>query len=297
MSGHTARRSDYANLLHPLALGPSLPRTSEGDGTTVLQEHRSQWTEAIASVGADRVAALIVEPIVGAAGGALTPPAGYMQMLREVCDAHGVLLIADEVITGMGRTGRWFACDHDSVTPDVITVAKGLTSGYTPMGAVLYRDTLVEAMRAGSRAAPFGHTFSGNPLSAATALAVVRYLQSHAVLENVAARSEQLRAGLLRLQVLHSALMGNVRGCGLLFGFDLFDPLRGGAPAASLNANTAFADDCQAEGLIVYPAGIAPDNHAAIVSPPLTISAEDVEVLLSRLTAGLHRFAARFSHP
>ncbi len=295
MSGHTARRSDYANLLHPLALGPSLPRPGDGAEAAVVEDHRRQWTEAIGSVGADRVAALIVEPIVGAAGGALTPPPGYMRMLREVCDAQGVLLIADEVITGMGRTGRWFACDHDDVTPDVITVAKGLTSGYTPMGAVLYRDTLVEAMRSGSRSAPFGHTFSGNPLSAATALAVVRYLQSHAVLDNVAARSEQLRSGLLRLRVRYPQLMGNVRGRGLLLGFDLFDPVRGGAPASSMNANTAFTDDCQAEGLIVYPAGIAPANHAAIVSPPLTISAEDADVLLSRLDAGLRRFAARFS--
>lgn len=295
LSGHTARRGDYANLLHPLAVGPSLSRVAQGPEATDVEADRKAWSQAIESIGADKVAALIIEPIVGAAGGALTPPPGYMRMLREVCDVYGILFIADEVITGMGRTGRWFACDEDGVTPDVITVAKGLTSGYTPLGAVLYRDTLVEAMSKGSRTAPFGHTFSGNPLSAATALAVVRYLKSHAVLDNVSARGSQLRSGLQQLQARRPRLMGNVRGRGLLLGFDLFDPVHGGAPAPSLNANTVFADACQAEGLIIYPAGIAPANNAAIVSPPLTIDETDIAVLLQRLDAGLERFSHLFS--
>lgn len=295
LSGHTARRGDYADLLHPLAVGPRLSRMVEGPEVTDLEVDRRRWSHVIEAIGADKVAALIIEPIVGAAGGALTPPPGYMRMLREVCDAHRILLIADEVITGMGRTGRWFACDHDGVTPDVITVAKGLTSGYTPLGAVLYRDTVVQAMHTGSRSAPFGHTFSGNPLSAATALAVVRYLSSHDVLDNVSARSGQLREGLVQLQARHPRLMGHVRGQGLLLGFDLFDPVNGGAPASSLSANVAFADACQAEGLIVYPAGIAPANNAAIVSPPLTIGEADAVVLLQRLEAGLKRFARLFS--
>jgi adenosylmethionine-8-amino-7-oxononanoate aminotransferase len=294
LSGHAARRSDYANLLHPLAVGPSLSPFPDGPLATNTEVHREQWRNAIAEVGADKVAALIVEPVVGAAGGALIPPLGYMRMLREICDEHDILLIADEVITGLGRTGKWFACDHDDVTPDLITLAKGLTSGYTPMGAVLFQHRLVEATRSGSRTAPFGHTFSGNPLSAATSLAVLRYIQTHNVLENVAERADQLREGLLRLVDTYPRMLRNVRGRGLLMGFDLLDPRTGQPPDASMQAHQAFADDCQSEGLIVYPAGIAPHNHSAIVSPPLTISATDMQVLLARLQAGLDRFATRF---
>lgn len=294
VSGHNARRSDYSNLLHPLAVGPRLSAYADGPRATDIETDRQQWTQAIEQAGAHKVAAVIVEPVVGAAGGALTPPPGYMRMLREVCDAHQVLLIVDEVITGLGRTGKWFACDHDGVTPDIITMAKGLTSGYTPMGAVLYHDRLVEAIRAGSRTAPFGHTFSGNPLSAATALAVVRYLQEHGVLANVVARAAQLREGLLALQARRPGQLRNVRGLGLLQGFDLLDPATGAAPDPGISAHAAFAADCQVEGLIVYPAGIAPDNHAAILSPPLTITQADMQVLLQRLERGLDRFVSRF---
>jgi adenosylmethionine-8-amino-7-oxononanoate aminotransferase len=296
-SGHAARRTDYANLLRPLAVGPRLSPYAAGPQATDTETDRRAWTGAIAAMGADKVAAIIVEPVVGAAGGALTPPLGYMRMLREVCDAHDVLLIADEVITGLGRTGKWFACDHDAVTPDLITLAKGLTSGYTPMGAVLYHGKLIEATRSGSRIAPFGHTFSGNPLSAGTALAVLRYLNSHSILDNVGARAEQLRDGLEALQQKYPNLMGNLRGRGLLMGFDVLDPATSAPPLPAMQAHALFSEDCQTEGLIVYPAGIAPHNHSAIVSPPLTISAEDLDVLLTRLEAGLVRFAQRFSTP
>jgi adenosylmethionine-8-amino-7-oxononanoate aminotransferase len=283
-SGHAARRTDYANLLRPLAVGPRISPFMEGPLATDIEADRRAWSEAVAAAGADKV-------------GALTPPPGYLKMLREVCDAHDVLLIADEVITGLGRTGAWFACDHDEVTPDLITLAKGLTSGYTPMGAVLYRDRLVEATRNGSRMAPFGHTFSGNPLSAGTALAVLRYLKSHDVLGNVTARSAELREGLNALQREFPALVRNVRGLGLLMGFDLLDPSTGAPPQPSMQAHALFVEDCQSEGLIVYPAGIAPDNHCAIVCPPLTISPADIQVLLARLKEGLVRFSQRFPTP
>ncbi|TXL70442.1 aminotransferase class III-fold pyridoxal phosphate-dependent enzyme [Vineibacter terrae] len=289
MSGHPARRKDYGDLLHPFAVGPVADNWGRTAGERPNElESSDAWDKAIAQAGADTVAALIVEPVIGAAGGALVPPIGHLRMLRNVFDRNGILLITDEVITGIGRTGTWFASEHDGVVPDLIAVGKGMTSGYTPMGAVLFHDRIVEAMRQGSGMAPFGHTFSGNPLSAAASLAVLRYIRDNDVLANVKARAAQLQAGLHDLQRRYTALQW-VRGRGLLWGFDLRKP----DPAATASTGALFAADCFAEGLIVYPAGIAPRDHAAIVSPPLTITANDMNDLLRRLEAGLRRFTAR----
>jgi adenosylmethionine-8-amino-7-oxononanoate aminotransferase len=289
MSGHDARRRDYAELLHPFAVGPTSESWSEAPTEAVADfETSEQWLAMIANYGREKVAAIIVEPIIGAAGGALTPPLGYLKVLREICDSQDILLITDEVITGIGRTGTWFASDHDDVTPDLIAIAKGMTSGYTPMGAVLMRERIVKAMREGSGSAPFAHTFSANPLSAATCLAVMRYIEDHDVLANVKRRAVELEVGLRRL-AQKNAVMTKVRGRGLLWGFDLHEPNAATTPGI----NSMFVSDCFADGLIVYPAGFAPHDNAAIVSPALTITETELQELLSRLDAGLQRFKAR----
>lgn len=146
MSGHSARRADYGSLLQAFAVAPPpYDYRFPQNGPDAGNHGAAVWDRILREQDADRVAAVIVEPIVGAAGGALTPPIGYLSALREICDRHDVLLIADEVITGLGRTGRWFGCEHDDVTPDLIACGKGLTSGYTPMGAVLFRDRVAAA--------------------------------------------------------------------------------------------------------------------------------------------------------
>lgn len=289
MSGHDARRKDYAELLHPFAVGPTSESWAQGPSEATADfETSEQWLALIAKYGREKVAAIIVEPIVGAAGGALTPPIGYLRVLREICDSQDILLITDEVITGIGRTGTWFASEHDDVVPDLIAIAKGMTSGYTPMGAVLMRERIVQAMREGSGSAPFGHTFSANPLSAATCLAVMRYMEDHDVLANVKRRAVEVEAGLRRLAQKYPA-MSKVRGRGLLWGFDLHEQKASATPGM----NGMFASDCFVEGLIVYPAGFAPRDNAAIVSPALTITESELQELLSRLDAGLQRFSAR----
>lgn len=289
MSGHPARRKDYGDLLHPLAVGP----VSEA-WTTLARpnsvESDDAWEAVIAQAGADTIAALIVEPIIGASGGVLVPPIGHLRLLRDLCDRHDILLITDEVITGIGRTGTWFASEHDAAVPDMIAVGKGMTSGYTPMGAVLFHDRIVTAMRQGSGMAPFGHTFSGNPLSAATSLAVLRYIRDNNVLANVQRRALQLEAGLHDLQKVH-AVLHRIRGRGLLWGFDLGQP----DGTAIAGANVPFVADCFTEGLIVYPGGVAPRDCAAILAPPLTITEADLDDLLRRLAAGLRRFTARIA--
>lgn len=171
MSGHDARRKDYGPLLHAFSVVPPAYcyRCPWGKVPQSCQlECAEAWEAAITAEGAENIAAIIAEPIVGSAGGALMPREGYFRRLREICDKYDVLLILDEVITGMGRTGEWFAAQRNDVVPDILMIGKGLSAGYTPMAAVLLRESLVESMRQGSGQAPFGHTFSGNPLSAAT---------------------------------------------------------------------------------------------------------------------------------
>ena len=296
MSGHAARRADYANLLQPFAVAPApYPYRFPLSGEDAAQHGAAAWDRILREYGADKVAAIIVEPVVGAAGGALTPPVGYLKALREICDRHDVLLIADEVITGMGRTGRWFACEHDEVVPDMIATAKGMTSGYTPMGAVLFRGHMFDG--AAARAAPFGHTFSANPLSAAICLAVVRYLRDNDVLANVAPRAVQLEAGLRALSARYP-WMADVRGRGLLWGFEFIeDPATRAPIPADRQANTRFVAHCFDAGLIVYGAGIAPYNNAALLAPPLVITADEVDILLARLERGLQGFGREMGLP
>jgi len=293
MSGHAARRKDYGDLLHAFNIGPTPVSWERNDDAETLEVERPEdWLQVIEAHGAQKVAALIVEPIIGAAGGVLVPAVGHLRELRRMCDRLDILLIADEIITGLGRTGSWFACDHDGVVPDMIAVGKGLTSGYTPMAALLLHERIVASMRAGSGSAPFGHTFSGNPLSAATSLAVLRYLQEHNLPDKARENAPRFEAGLKSLAARYPS-MANVRGRGMLWGFDLRHPGTGAPPAADQPGTAAFVADCFAAGLVIYPAGIPPRN-AAIVSPPLTITTAEIKELFSRLETGLRRFTSRY---
>jgi adenosylmethionine-8-amino-7-oxononanoate aminotransferase len=296
MSGHAARRADYGDLLHTFAVAPPpYPYRFPLSGADAADHGAAVWDRILREQGADKVAAIIVEPVVGAAGGALTPPIGYLKALREICDRHEVLLISDEVITGMGRTGRWFACEHDEVVPDMIATGKGMTSGYTPMGAVLFRGKLFDG--AANRAAPFGHTFSANPLSSAVCLAVVRYMQQHDILARMAPRAVQLEAGLRALSAQYP-WMADVRGRGLLWGFEFVqDPVTRAPIASARQASTRFVAHCFDAGLIVYGAGIAPYNNAALLAPPLTITADEIDILLARLERGLQGFGREMGLP
>lgn len=261
---------------------------------TCKLECAEDWETAILDAGPETVAAVIAEPVVGAAGGMLMPKDGYSQRLREICDKHGVLLILDDVITGIGRNGEWFAAQWSDVVPDILMIGKGLSAGYAPMAGVVLREPLVETMRNGSGQAPFGHTFSGNPLSAATCLAVLDYMMAHDVLENVRQRGRQLGDELWVLQQRFRH-MADVRGRGLLWGFEFVqDPSTGSPPDERLGISAKVTQLCRVEGLIIYPAGVAPLKNALLLSPPLTISADEVETLLAMLDRALVKAEAIF---
>ncbi len=297
MSGHAARRIDYGTLLHPFAVTAPVHAyryaNPDEDEASYAVRAAADFERAIAKADPTTVAAVIVEPIVGAAGGVLVPPAGYLALLREVCDRMDVLLIMDEVITGMGRTGDWFMSNTESVVPDILVTGKGMSAGYAPMAAALLRSPVVDVLGRGDGVGPFGHTFSGNPLGAATCLAVLDYMDKVDVLANVRARERQLATGLREL-ASRFPFMVDVRGRGLLWGFEFVVDIENATPpAAAHNAAGAFVDECFDRGLIVYPAGIAPLRNAALLAPPLTISDQEVELMLTILASALEGLARR----
>src|SRR4051794_14504928 len=167
--------------------------------------------------GADTVAAVILETVTGT-NGIIVPPDGYLQSIREVCDRHGILLICDEVMAGFGRTGKWFACDNWDVVPDIITMAKGINSGYVPLGAMSVREPIAAWAR--DKYFAGGLTYSGHPLACAVGVASIEAFQEEGIVENSAAMGEVFRTELARLQEKHPSI-GDVRGLGCFWGLEL----------------------------------------------------------------------------
>lgn len=225
---------------------------------------------AVAAQMAPDVAAILVEPVQGE-GGVLPAPAGFLGELRRLCDQHGALLVADEIQTGIGRTGAFLGVDHDGVKPDVVALAKGLGGGI-PIGAMLCRESLSGALPPGSH----GSTFGGNPLASAAALAVLDTIDSEKLMERTQARGERLSAGLAKVRERHPKLVSTVRGRGLL-------------QAAVLNADVdarAVLGKLQDAGLLVTIAGA----QALRFSPPLVVTEAQIDEavdLLDRALAGV----------
>jgi putrescine---pyruvate transaminase len=225
--------------------------------------------ERILGLGADRVAAVIVEPVFGS-GGVIVPPPGYLRRLREICDRHEVLLIVDEVITGFGRTGSWFAVEHEDVVPDLITFAKGVTSGYVPLGGVVISDQLWDELRDPAAEPGFlmhGFTHSGHPVACAVALANIEAIEREGLLEQVRERSAFL-AGLLEpLRELPE--VGEVRQAGLMVGVELVaDRVTRERWPTELGRGRRAAAQARERGLLTR--GLLDD--ILCLAPPFTIS-------------------------
>ena len=165
------------------------------------------------------MAAFIAEPVVGATLGAVPPVPEYFPKIREICDRYEVLFIADEVMTGFGRTGANFAVDHWGVIPDLIATAKGVSGGYIPLGAVIVRDELIQAFERNNSNFVGGHTYTGHPVAAAVGLAVLRYIQEHDLVRNAREVGAHLLAGLRGLMARHP-IVGDVRGLGMMVGLE-----------------------------------------------------------------------------
>jgi len=248
--------------------------------------------EEILRQGPETVLAFIMEPVGGASTGALVAPDSYYQEIRRICDEFGVLLIADEVMSGLGRTGRWLAMEHWQVCADIVALSKGFGAGYMPLGAMVARRDLVEAVL-GNGGFVHGHTYAGNPLACAAGLAVLEEIERLNLLQAAQQQGARLRAELDGL--LHRyPFVGHVRGKGLLLAFELvaeratMEPL----PAA-LNAHTRLVDIAFEKGLIIYSrrtrGGRLGDHF--MVCPPLIISDPQIDELMEMLHASLDQFS------
>ena len=252
----------------------------------------------IRQLGPENVAAFIAEPVVGATLGAVAAPPGYFARIRDICDRFGLLLIADEVMTGFGRTGRPFALDHWRVEADLIACAKGIAGGYAPLGAVIARAGVVAAVAQRTGSFVIGHTSSGNPLACAAGAAVLQYLLDHDLIARAAEAGEYLLAGLRALADRHP-IIGDVRGLGLLVAIELVRDRVTKEPfppdwtvAARLSAATL------ARGLVSYPGAGTADGMAGdhlLYAPPLTITISQIDDLLAILDDSLASIAGELA--
>lgn len=305
-----ARRQSYhGNTLGALAIGgnawrrePFLPILTQAHHVTpcfAYREQRSDETEQqfaqrladeleskILELGENTVAAFVAETVVGATAGAVPPVREYFKKIRAVCDKYGVLLILDEIMCGMGRTGHLFACTEDGVTPDLLTIAKGLGAGYQPVGATLVSDDIYDTIVNGSGFFQHGHTYIGHATAMAAALEVQKVIEEEGLLENVRARGEQLR-GLLRTHFENNPYVGDVRGRGLFVGVELVKDRASKTPFdPSLKLHGLIKAEAFKRGLMVYPMGGTVDGiigDHVLLAPPFISNAAQIETIAGRL--------------
>jgi taurine--2-oxoglutarate transaminase len=225
--------------------------------------------------GPQNVAAVMMETIVGT-NGVIVPPDGYLQSIREVCDRHGILLILDEVMAGFGRSGKWFACEHWDVVPDIISVAKGINSGYVPLGAMVIREPLAEWVQ--DKYFAGGLTYSGHVLACAAAIASIEAFQEEGIVENSAAMGEVLGEGLAKLQGRHESI-GEIRGKGLFWGIELVGDRKTREPLVPFNsAGEALAPVAKiAQAAMDRGLYLMTHWNVIMIVPPLTITREELD--------------------
>jgi adenosylmethionine-8-amino-7-oxononanoate aminotransferase len=240
--------------------------------------------------GADDVAAFIFEPVVGATLGAVAPPEGYVQRLAEICKRRGILLIADEVMTGMGRTGRPFAVEHWGVVPDMILVGKGIASGYAPLGAVIVAGHVAETISRGSGAFLHGFTYDSHPVAAAAGNAVLDYIEREKLFERVEPMGRELRSALEPLK--RFSVVGDVRGMGLLAGIEFVRDQKSREPfPPDARIAMRIQEDALEAGVMTYPIQGCADSQRGdhiLIAPPFTI----ISSMIQMLATGLDRAIA-----
>lgn len=294
VGGHAGRRALYAPLLVETSLiAPCFEyrfrrddESAEEYGLRVADELEAEITR----LGARNVAAFVAEPIVGATIGTVPPAPGYFRRIREICDRHGVLLIVDEVMCGMGRCGSLFAIEAEGVTPDIITVAKGLGAGFQPIGAMLVSGRVADALRQGSGTHQHGHTYMSHAVACAGALAVLEVIEEEQLIGNVQRQGAKLEAALRGAFGAHPHV-GDIRGRGLFWTLELvadratkapFPPARG--LAARIKAES------QARGLICYPSSGTADGVAGdhlLLAPPFNVTDAEIDTIIRILVETL----------
>ncbi len=288
--GNAWRRQQFAPMLIDVShVAPCYAYRGKADGETdeaYVKRLLAEIEDEIQSLGPETVMGFVAEPVVGATLGAVPALEGYFEGVREICDRHGILLILDEVMCGMGRTGTLFACEQDKVSPDICAIAKGLGAGYQPIGAMLCSKSIHDAIEQGSGFFQHGHTYLGHPVACAAALAVLERLIDQAVLDRVNPMGDLLR-NMLNERLGQHPHVGDIRGRGLFQAVELvadrttktpFDPE---AKTHARIKKAAFD-----EGLICYPMGGTIDGRRGdhiLIAPSFIISEAQVEELVDKL--------------
>lgn len=245
--------------------------------------------DTIQQIGPQYVAAFVAEPVVGSTVGALNPPEEYWPIVREICSRYDVLLIADEVMTGFGRTGQAFGVDNWNVVPDIIVSAKAMSGGYSPAGSMMVGEKIIQVLMEGSGHFEHGHTYNGNPVTGAAVTAAVRYIKDHDLIGNAKIQGCLLEEKLKELE--NNPIVGNIRGLGMMRGIEMVRDKQTREPfPPGMNAAGVVTEECMKNGLVVYPGkgminGIAGDQF--MVAPPLICSSSDIEEIAARLKRSL----------
>lgn len=267
---------------------PDFYRFKEESVEAHIEQVLSETQAIIENAGGETIAAIVIEPVGGASTGARMLNQQYLDGIRQLCDQHGCLLIFDEVLSGMGRTGKWLAYQNWDIQPDIVALAKGLGAGYYPIAAMLARSELVEpVLNAGGF--QHGHTYAGNPLACATGVAIMEAMSREDVVANAADTGKYLRSKLELLKEKHS-LIGHVRGLGLLQGVELVaDPVSKEPWPAEMNMFNRITQIAKNKGLLIYPRrclnGLKGDHF--LVTPPLTITRAEIDELIQLLDESL----------
>lgn len=298
VGGNAWRRAQFAPLLIDVShIAPCYAYREQLNGESEIDfglRLANELEAEILRLGPDEVMAFVAEPVVGATLGAVPAADGYFARIREICDQYGVLLILDEVMCGMGRTGTLFASEHDGITPDICTIAKGLGAGYQPISATLCCKTIYDAIQNGSGFFQHGHTYVGHPTACAAGLAVVKKLTSGLV-DEVTAKGDMLQ-DMLRASLGQHPLVGDIRGRGLFVGVEFVcDRDTKACLDPSLKFNAHLKKAAFAHGLICYPMGGTLDGQNGdhvLLAPPFICEPDHLAEVVDKLTAAIDAVTA-----
>ena len=288
--GNVWRRSFFEKILVKTSLiSPCYPYRHQNVNETEIDyglRVANELEEEIKILGPQNVMAFIAETVVGATAGALTPVPGYFKRIREICDKYGVLLILDEVMCGMGRTGSLFACEEENIIPDILTIAKGLGAGYQPIGAMLCQDFIYDSIANGSGFFQHGHTYLGHPIACAASLAVLTKLINENMCKKVKDKGEILQK-ILERDLGQSQFVGDIRGRGLFRGIEIVKDRSTKEPfSKKLNVANKIKKEALNLGLICYPMqgtvdGVIGDH--ILIAPPFIINEDEINEISSKL--------------
>ena len=294
VGGNEARREQFAPLLirtHHIEPCYAYRHQRDDEDAQAYGRRAADALEAkLVDLGPENVIGFVAETVVGATAGVVPPAPGYFTRIREICDRHGILLILDEVMCGMGRTGALFACEREGVVPDLITIAKGLGAGYEPIGAVLVHERIADAIHKGSGFFQHGHTYIGHALACAAALEVQRTIAEEDLLANVRTRGAEMEAMLRRRFASHPHI-GDIRGRGLFWGLELVAEREHKTPfAPELKLHARIKREAMERGLMCYPGGGTADGRRGdhiLLAPPFIVQPQELEQLGPLLDAAI----------